>query len=167
LLRTPARNLLHLPNIGLAYAIASEWDAQTDVKIGIIKYILYLRYYLIYISLSLSPIQGIEPITMPMMTLASTAIDQVLIDPNYCKSTCLNYLPTDSALFFTSESDRILLKKQKQHLQPILRWFKRTFDIELKTKSDMFGKIEHHEEVTNKFVNMLNEMVIYYNYIFI
>lgn len=97
-LRTPAGNNLHLPNIGLALSIAAEWDAQ---RAGNAK--------------------GIQPATMPMMTLAATAIDQILPDGYQVKKTCLSYLPTDTALFLTAETDRILLRKQRQHFQPILR----------------------------------------------
>jgi chaperone required for assembly of F1-ATPase len=97
-LRTPAGNNLHFPNIGLALTIAAEWDAQ---KAGNSK--------------------GIQPATMPMMTLAATAIDQILPNGYQVKKTCLSYLPTDTALFLTAESDRILLRKQRQHFQPILR----------------------------------------------
>ena len=97
-LRTPAGNNLHLPNIGIALSIAAEWDAQ---KAGNSK--------------------GIQPATMPMMTLAATAIDQILPDGYQVKKTCLSYLPTDTALFLTSETDRLLLRKQRQHFQPVLR----------------------------------------------
>lgn len=97
-LRTPAGNNLHFPNIGLALTIAAEWDAQ---KAGNSK--------------------GIQPATMPMMTLAATAIDQILPNGYQVKKTCLSYLPTDTALFLTAETDRILLRKQRQHFQPILR----------------------------------------------
>jgi chaperone required for assembly of F1-ATPase len=58
---------------------------------------------------------------MPLMTLAATAIDQILPDAYMVKKTCLSYLPTDTALFLTAETDRILLRKQRQHFQPILR----------------------------------------------
>ena len=98
-LRTPAGNNLHLPNIGIALSIAAEWDAQ---RAGNPK--------------------GIQPATMPMMTLAATAIDQILPDGYQVKKTCLSYLPTDTALFLTAETDRILLRKQRQHFQPVLRW---------------------------------------------
>ena len=56
-LRTPAGNVLLLPSLPLALAIAAEWDAQAA-----------------------NHPKGIQPATMPMMTLASTAIDQILPD---------------------------------------------------------------------------------------
>jgi chaperone required for assembly of F1-ATPase len=49
-LRTPAKKLLSVPTEGLAWAIASEWEAQ--------------------------PKQRIQPSLMPLMTLATTTIDQ-------------------------------------------------------------------------------------------
>ena len=56
-LRTPAGNALLLPSLPLALAIAAEWDAQAA-----------------------NHPKGIQPATMPMMILASTAIDQILPD---------------------------------------------------------------------------------------
>lgn len=118
-LRTPARNGLHLPTYGLALSIAAEWDAQTDSR------------------------KGIEPVTMPMMTLASTAIDQVRVEPEAAVRTCMKYLHTDSALFFTSESDRILLKKQRENLLPAIDWVNATLGTALATTSAMARRIEH------------------------
>jgi hypothetical protein len=34
----------------------------------------------------------------------------------------LGYLATDTALFLTHEDDRILLRKQRQHFQPVSRY---------------------------------------------
>ena len=48
-LKTPAKHPLELPNEALAWAIATEWDAQT---------------------------KRMAPHTMPLMKLATTAIDQ-------------------------------------------------------------------------------------------
>jgi len=133
-LKTPARNPLHLPNKELAIAIAAEWDAQTDLR------------------------KGIQPATMPLMTLASTAIDQALLDPDFIRNTCRSYLPTDSALFFTTEEDRILLKKQRQYLLPIIRWFKREFDLELQSKTTVYGRISHPEETKQKIDWMISTL---------
>ncbi len=135
ILRTPARNSLHLPSETLAHAIAAEWDAQTDEK------------------------KGIEPVTMPLMTIASTAIDQIQPDPSSAIATCMKYLPTDSALFFTNELDRVLLAKQRKHLSPIIRWVNRHMRIELSSTTDMTGKISHPENVTNSFEQLLSDMV--------
>lgn len=125
-LKTPARAPLHLPTMELAMAIAAEWDAQIDKS------------------------RGIQPSTMPLMTLASTAIDQVSMDSAPVKKTVLSYLPTDTALFFTTAEDRILQKKQKQHFQPTVRWLKRSFDIECKTTESFAGRIQHDEREARK-----------------
>jgi ATP synthase F1 complex assembly factor 2 len=126
-LRTPAGNQLHLPSLPLAMAVAAEWDAQ---QVGHPK--------------------GIQPATMPMMTLASTAIDQILPDSTQVKKTCLSYLPTDTALFFTTDDDRILLKKQKQHFQPVTRWMKRALRVELETTQGLSGKLMHGPEAVRR-----------------
>jgi ATP synthase F1 complex assembly factor 2 len=93
------------------------------------------------------------------MTLASTAIDQVTIDPTPVKKTVLSYLPTDSAIFFTSDEDRILLKKQKEHYRPVLRWLKRAFDVEVKTGHSTFvGRIQHNEKDVAKMTALIDSI---------
>lgn len=133
-LKTPGRNPLHLPNLNLTMAIAAEWDAQTNVK------------------------KGITPATMPLMTIVSTAIDQVAMDRNHTIQTCMSYLPTDSALFYTHDLDRLLLKKQRQHFQPVIRSLKKNYGLELQTKHDMYGRIEHPEETRKKVEWMLKQL---------
>lgn len=118
-LKTPARAPLHLPTLPLALAVAAEWDAQNDSK------------------------RGIQPTTMPLMTLASTAIDQVAVDAAPARRTVLSYLPTDTCLFYTVPEDRILLKKQKQHFQPLVKWLKRSFDIECHTTESFAARLQH------------------------
>lgn len=134
-LRTPARNPLQLPSKTLALAIAAEWDMQTDEK------------------------RGIEPVAMPLMSLASTAIDQVRYDRETTIETCMKYLPTDSALFFTNESDRILLTKQRTHLSPVIRWVSRQLRVEIQTTTEMSGRIKHSEKTVKAFQDMLENMV--------
>jgi chaperone required for assembly of F1-ATPase len=118
----------------LATAIAAEWDAQTDEK------------------------KGIEPVTMPLMTLASTAIDQILPDPTIARENCLKYLPTDSALFFTDEQDRILLSKQRKLLSPVVRWVGKEMKTEISMSAEM-AKIRHKPTTIEAFENFLRNMV--------
>lgn len=135
-LRTPARNLLQFESAELALAIAAEWDAQTCEK------------------------RGIQPATMPMMMIAATAMDQILPDPSFARKTCLSYLPTDTVLFWTDEEDRILLKKQRQHFEPMLRWVHRTFGMELKVSKsgEIIGRLEHSEKATANAERIINNM---------
>ncbi len=134
-LKTPAKNPLYLPNKELAALVALEWDAQQDDQ------------------------RGIQPATMPLMTLATTAIDQVRVDPAYARNTCMRYLPTDSALFFSTDEDRILLKKQKAVFQPIIRWFGRNLGVELETTQSMAARLKHPKESVEKIEKLLHNMV--------
>jgi chaperone required for assembly of F1-ATPase len=134
-LRTPARNPLEFKNKSLASAIAAEWDAQTDER------------------------RGIEPATMPLMTLASTAIDQIQFDRYTSIANCMKYLPTDSALFHTDEMDRILLAKQRKHLNPAVRWLSRVIRSEIPTTTSVSGRIQHAPETVAAIESILHRMV--------
>lgn len=68
-LKTPMGQTLAVPSQSLAFAIASEWDAQE-------KYL--------------------QPVSMPLMTLACTALDQVAQTPHVYRQQCLSFLPTDT-----------------------------------------------------------------------
>lgn len=133
-MRTPARHNLHLPTYELALCIAAEWDSQTDAR------------------------KGIEPVTMPMMTLASTAIDQVRVDPESTIRTCMKYLHTDSALFFTEESDRILLKKQRENLLPAIEWVNSNLGVHLATTTTATSKLDHPTDTVSKLEQFIRGM---------
>ena len=81
-LRSPARNALILPTKALALAVAAEWDAQTDL---------------------------IEPIAMPLMSLAATAVDQVAKERNFqCRNQV--YISTRLHFFIFGQSCRAFSK---------------------------------------------------------
>jgi len=134
-LRTPGRNPLAFENKSMALAIAAEWDAQTCAK------------------------RGIEPATMPLMTLVSTAIDQIQFDRETAIENSMKYFPTDSALFHTDDTDRILLSKQRQHLNPAVRWMSRLLRKEIPTTSSVSGRIQHAPETTAAIESILRKMV--------
>lgn len=115
-LKTPGRHNLHLPSPEIAAAVALEWDNQVNQK------------------------KGIEPASMPLMILVSTAIDTIKPDPEHTINTCLKYIPTDTALFLTSAEDRILLKKQRQHFDPIVRWSRQQLGLDVKSTESIMGK---------------------------
>lgn len=135
-LRTPARNPLVVPCKNLAWCIASEWDAQMDDK------------------------KGIQPASMPLMSLISTTIDQISTPAGlaFTRNTVMNYLPTDSALFYTHEGDRILLAKQRKMMDPILEFFAKELEIELKTTQAMTSRIEQSPEVASKIRTMVHSL---------
>lgn len=133
-LKTVQMNKLLVPSEELAWAIANEWDAQLDKK------------------------RGLQPATMPLTTLASTAIDQIAIDPTLARTTVLSFLPTDSALFFTTEPDRILLGKQKKYLEPVLERLNTELGIKLKTTTSMSGKLMQDDETVQKIRDIVYAM---------
>jgi len=133
-LKTPARNTLHLPNAELASMIALEWDAQLDKS------------------------RGIVPASMPYTILASTALDQIRLDPNDARRTCLRFLPTDSTLFFTTPEDRILLKAQKKHFHPLHKWIKRALGVELKTTDNMGGRVAHPQASVERVTRIIESL---------
>lgn len=99
---------------------------------------------------------------MPTMIIASTAIDQVSTDPTEARTTVLRFLPTDSALFFTSDEDRILLKKQKGHFNPLIRWANKTFGLELATTQMIGGKLNHPTLTTKRVRYIVEQLVSYF-----
>ncbi len=119
----------------IAMCVAAEWDAQTSVH------------------------KGIEPVSMPIMTLASTALDQIALNPETTINTCLAYLPTDSALFLTNDLDRLLLLKQKQAFSPVVRWLNRLLNIDLVSTQDVASRISHSKPCTEKIRHVLQSMV--------
>jgi len=100
---------------------------------------------------------------MPLMTLVSTCIDQIQPNPNIAIQNCMKYLPTDSALFFTSELDRLLLSKQRQYFSPIIRWANKTFHFNLEVTDKMVGRIEHSPETIEKIASLLYKMVFLFD----
>ena len=116
-------------------AIALEWDAQTDTK------------------------KGIQPATMPLMTLASTAIDQVALDRTTIKRTVLSYLPTDTALFYAHPDQRTLLQQQRKTFRPLTRWLQEQYGLELLSSEGLTGKIQHPEETIKRLNDMIDHLV--------
>jgi ATP synthase F1 complex assembly factor 2 len=124
-LRTPQRKQLLLPTEALALAVAAEWDAQTD------------------------SLRGIQPAAMPLMTLASTAIDMVAADPAYVRKHALSYLATDTALFL-SDDDRSLLALQKNRHGPVTRWAQQALGLSLRYSHSVRGRIEHDADTVSR-----------------
>ena len=124
-LRTPGRRPFHLPSETLAFAIATEWDAQQGEA-------------------------GIEPASMPLMSLAATALDQIAVDPQLVQKTCMTYLHTDTACYFSSAAEnRELRTRQRASFLPVLEWVERGFDLDgvptlqLATSETIMRKLQH------------------------
>lgn len=92
--RTPAGHPLVLPHQGLAAAVAAEWLAQGET---------------------------VKPHEMPMMQLASTALDRVAPSRDMIINEMIRYAGTD-LLCYRAESPQDLVERQRAVWQPILDW---------------------------------------------
>lgn len=109
--KTPARNPLSLPTKALAEAIAAEWNAQeTKVK----------------------------PDTMPLMQLASTAIDRVAPDRDRIIAETAGYAATDLVCYRADGPDE-LIQRQSTHWDPLIDWLRERYDVSLQTASGVMA----------------------------
>lgn len=110
-LKSPAKKPLILPTLQLAKAIAAEWDHQGS---------------------------RIDANTMPLMSLASTAIDQPQAK-NYVADAIVSYLPSDPVLCRVEESEGALHQKQIDLLDPVLEFVRNHLGVSLEPSSSIFG----------------------------
>ncbi|KAJ0411066.1 hypothetical protein ATCC90586_008041 [Pythium insidiosum] len=117
-LKTPMRSPLQLPSKSMGVAVAQEWDAQEE---------------------------RIKPALMPMMTLASTALDleqtsshEELIDE------MLHYLHSDTVCYqVTADQQEKLAVLQHKKWDPLRKWFREQFDGELDVSHGSIGRLTH------------------------
>ena len=59
----------------------------------------------------------------------------------------------------TSTMIRILLRKQQQHFQPVIKWFKRTFKIDLGIcQGTLSGKINHGQVTVDRLSWIVHQL---------
>lgn len=109
--RTPAKAPLILPGRALAQAIAAEWSAQEE---------------------------KVEPASMPMMSLACTAIDGVALRRAEVVEEVLRYGETD-LLCYRAEQPSELVQRQQRVWQPLLDWAARSLDAPLQVTSGVLA----------------------------
>lgn len=102
---TPARHLLATPALGLAEAIAAEWNGQQDV---------------------------IDPAQMPLTRLANVIIDGVVDAPGPVADEIGKYLASD-LLFYRARTPDDLRDRQARHWDPILAWARETLGAHFKS----------------------------------
>lgn len=102
-LRTPNKAALQLPTQALAEAVASEWNAQGET---------------------------IDAQTMPMMTLACTAIDWVHQERAQAVETTAAFAEHDLVCYWAEEPPE-LVARQQESWQPLLDWVTLAFDAPL------------------------------------
>ncbi len=100
-MKTPAKAELLLPALGLAEAVAEEWEQQ---------------------------VEEIEPDAMPITRLATTALDRMpeLRDPAI--QEIADYAGTDLVCYRAADPDD-LVRLQHEAWQPALDWMAKRFDI--------------------------------------
>ena len=103
-LRSPAKHALTLPTRALAEAIAAEWQSQGE---------------------------AIKPDTMPLMTLACTAIDLPAGKREAVAAEATNYAGTD-LLCYRAERPDSLVQRERAVWQPLLDWATDRFDAPLR-----------------------------------
>eukprot|EP01117_Protostelium_nocturnum_P004404 TRINITY_DN1590_c0_g1_i1.p1 TRINITY_DN1590_c0_g1~~TRINITY_DN1590_c0_g1_i1.p1 ORF type:complete len:324 (-),score=80.52 TRINITY_DN1590_c0_g1_i1:29-1000(-) len=103
IIKTPKEKKLILPSKDLAWAIAVEWESQ---------------------------LSRIRPSSMPLMTLATTALDIVPEKKQMLVDSLLNHLNTDViCVRDPSPESHLIFKKQKELHDPIIKWFSETFQV--------------------------------------
>lgn len=111
-LRTPAKNALHLPTAPLAEAVAGEWRAQGA---------------------------EVQPATMPLMQIASTAVDVIGRDRAAIVKGVAAFAETD-LLCYRADRPRALVERQTEAWQPLLDWATLRFDAPLAVCSGLMPR---------------------------
>lgn len=93
--RTPARQIISLPDRGMAEKLAEEWRAQETF---------------------------IDPKTMPITRLVNSALDGVSTQSAAVATEILNFAGSD-LLCYRAEDPERLVEQQNKHWDPVLSWF--------------------------------------------
>jgi len=115
-IKTPKDQRLAVPSRMLAMAIAAEWEVQVKI---------------------------IKPDTMPLLRLATTALDHLLIGGSQIRQALivelLEYLENDQLCYRVTDEEDPLFKKQAVTLNPLLIWFKSEFKVDMIVTSSIVG----------------------------
>jgi chaperone required for assembly of F1-ATPase len=123
-LLTPAKRPLVVPGAALAGAIAAEWQAQGET---------------------------IDPQTMPMMRLASSALDLVTPRRAAIEAELVTYAGTD-LVCYRADHPPELIARQHAVWQPLLDWASLRFDAPLIVTSGILP-VEQPPEVARAFAS--------------
>ncbi|XP_078171570.1 ATP12 protein-like protein [Carex rostrata] len=129
-LKTPSKRPMKLPTLGLAKAIAAEWEYQQK--------------------------DGIRPFTMPLMKLACTALERVPVTRAKIIDNLMRNFHQDLVFCrFPGDSDltKGVLEKQEEKIDPILQWVESEFGFKPITHSSFF--VGKQEEGLTKEIEIL------------
>ncbi|MEO0393456.1 MAG: ATP12 family protein [Pseudomonadota bacterium] len=107
--KTPAKQQLHAPTRALATHMAQEWEQQAD---------------------------EIIPASMPLTSLAYTALDHIAGNRDSVIDQIAGYGDTDLLCYFAGD-DEELCGKQKDLWHPLLRWAESRLDLPLQTTDNL------------------------------
>jgi chaperone required for assembly of F1-ATPase len=119
-LRTPGKAALGLPTRALAEAVAAEWAAQGE---------------------------RVRPASMPLTTLACTAIDRIVPRRAEMVAEILDYAGTDM-LCYRAERPQNLAERQAALWQPLLDWAARDLDAPLQVTTGVLPASQPEEAVS-------------------
>ncbi|KAG7393664.1 ATP synthase mitochondrial F1 complex assembly factor 2 [Phytophthora pseudosyringae] len=133
--KTPRQQPVRLPTRAMAYAVAHEWDAQSH---------------------------DIRPATMPIMTLASTALDLVHTSSSQeLVDEMLHYLHTDTVCYqVTADQQEKLVALQQKKWKPIRKWFSDAFEGEVDVSHGSIDRLAHDQQLVanvRAHLEMLND----------
>ncbi|KAF4135826.1 ATP12 chaperone protein [Phytophthora infestans] len=120
--KTPRQQPVRLPTRAMAYAVAHEWDAQSH---------------------------DIRPATMPIMTLASTALDLVFTSSSQeTIDEMMHYLHTDTVCYqVTADQQEKLVALQQKKWKPIRKWFSDLFKGEVDVSHGSIDPLAHDQQL--------------------
>ncbi len=118
-LRTPAGAQLMLPAEALAVAIAAEWQDQGD---------------------------KINPETMPMMSLACTALDRVVGQRDQIVEEILRFAETD-LLCHRVDTPSELVRRQSETWQPLMDWAAQELEAPLQATTGILAVAQPPESL--------------------
>ncbi|TCD65620.1 ATP synthase complex assembly protein atp12 [Steccherinum ochraceum] len=129
-LKTPSGNQLVFPKsrVVAATLVASEWENQETL---------------------------LKQHSLPLTSLASRAIDSFGDETTRAevRAQLLKYLETDTVCFHSDDPPGVV-KLQQEHWDPILKWARETFEVEINTTDALF-LVPHSPATIRKFDEVL------------
>ena len=119
--KTPARNILGLPNKPSAEIVAAEWEAQE---------------------------KSIDAATMPATRLVNTAIDGIAADPQAVLEDMLKYAGSDLLCYRASSSPE-LIELQNKQWDPVLDWINEEFGSHFETTQTLIQVEQTREAIAS------------------
>lgn len=112
--KTPARNILAVPNLDVAQALAAEWNAQEEV---------------------------VNPLKMPLTRLVNSALDGVSNEQDAVRAEIVRFSGSDLVCYRAERPDT-LVQEQAEAWDPVLAFAKQAFDAEFHVVAGVMHKAQ-------------------------